>query len=723
MEHRSTLLLAAALAVAMLATPGLAQPAEGSGRVADTDDHVAAAIAISQAAFDDGEAAGVVLGRDDDFADSLAGAALAGTTRPILLTAGGVDQPLSEGILDEIARVYRPGLPGGQPACIEVFGSFDVAILGGPAAVSEQAEQDLRDAGYCVVRAAGPSRVETAVAVADLALAANQAGEGTLPLVLLARTDNAADSAPGGAVAAAAGAPLLVTPTDALHPATEEWLSQHPSDEVLLLGGETALSDAVANAVSAHTQTVSRAAGAARDATAVAIADRFPGEVNGATLVNGYADNAFAYAIPSSVLAAREGAPLLYVDRDRVPEPTAAALAALAPSFAQGCGVVVLTVGPVSAVSEAVRGEAESLACGGGQPPTGEDRGTGLISFIRVAAGEDPADVPGIYVADPDGANTRLVHAGTVRGQSWSLGGQHLYFVADQPPTGGFAGPPAQLGQPRFVIDCAFDGLVLDVCEVLEILEVGGFQTASDPTGTMLAIGETGADGFPFVSLLDLDSGESTPLEPLGDFNSLPGSVVFVPPRPGVPELQELSILSVESIDGQAHVTLRTGDGFPIDSFFDISNAFAAQIGPDGKVATSYTDRLEIFDLDDYFDDPEPEFAADFGGWAAFRPDGGKVAVTPFEGGDVTIFDLDPLDGLDDPFVLTRPSGPSSSLSSIGDSLGFVGVDGIEIFSDVPPFTVRRSDNAFEPKFQLEMEIFADGFESGDVSAWSTTVD
>jgi putative cell wall-binding protein len=74
--------------------------------------------------FDTGSAEGVVVGRDDVFADALSGGALAAVHHgPVLLTPPGAASP---GVVAEAARVLKPG--------------GTVYLLGGPAALSPAVE-------------------------------------------------------------------------------------------------------------------------------------------------------------------------------------------------------------------------------------------------------------------------------------------------------------------------------------------------------------------------------------------------------------------------------------------------------------------------------------------------------------------------------------------------------------------------------------------------------
>ena len=250
-----------------------------------------------------------VLARVDVFADALAAAPLSGTG-PLLFTDS--DQ-LDPAVADELTRVLSPG--------------GTVYLLGGESALTATVEQAVADLGLVPARLAGPSRVETALVVADTLTDADPPEQ-----VLLARAygleDNPtaawADALTGGAYGAATATPILLTPTETLHPAVATWLADHADPSVVVLGGEAAVSpDAVAPIVGAE-----RVAGPDRAATATEIADRLWGPLatGGFAVTNGYRDDGWTYGLAGAGLAADRGAPLLLTN-DTVPPATRTAVA------------------------------------------------------------------------------------------------------------------------------------------------------------------------------------------------------------------------------------------------------------------------------------------------------------------------------------------------------------------------------------------------------------
>ncbi|HWB71051.1 MAG TPA: cell wall-binding repeat-containing protein [Egibacteraceae bacterium] len=260
------------------------------------------------------QATHVVLARAELFADALGGAGLAGDSAPVLFTPGSSpaapDPGLEPAVAAEIDRVLG--------------GAGTVYVLGGSVAVSEDVVRELAADGYRVRRLAGPSRVETSVAVAREVLALRgRSGE-----VLIARASDWADAVTGGAYAAWAGSPVLLTDRSALHPAVDAFLNETRPGQRWALGGRAALGDEVAAAAGAQ-----RVAGPDRVATAVAIAQRLWGRTvpergDEFALMPAYADNGWAYALAYAPWSGLHAAPQLLVG-ERLPDAVRDYLAGL----------------------------------------------------------------------------------------------------------------------------------------------------------------------------------------------------------------------------------------------------------------------------------------------------------------------------------------------------------------------------------------------------------
>lgn len=269
----------------------------------EAEDNVAAAIAFSKTAFDDGAATYALLGRDDLFADSLSsGGAQGRLAAPLLLTP---TDSLDPRVRAELQRL----------------GVRTVVMLGGPNALSDGVEAALRAAGFGVRRVAGTNRLGTAVAVAEsffptpnTALVARAFGDTP------GDTRAFVDSLGAGAAAAATGQPLLLTHTHALSRETKAYLRDNPIDAVTIVGGPRAVSEAAEQEITALGIEVERVAGEDRYGTAAALALMLTpqGPPPLAVLVDGKDDDAWASGFPAATLQS----PVLLTADDTIPDET-----------------------------------------------------------------------------------------------------------------------------------------------------------------------------------------------------------------------------------------------------------------------------------------------------------------------------------------------------------------------------------------------------------------
>ncbi len=289
-----------------------------------------------------------MLARVDAFADALAGTALLHDA-PLLLTGGAT---LDGRAAAELDRVLADG--------------DTVYLLGGTGALSSTVAQQVADRGFRVVRLAGASRVETAVAVATEAQRLSGRRE-----VLLARaygpagdpTAAWADSVAAGGLAATLGVPVVITPGDRMHPAVAAFLARTRPTRTVVLGGAAALSTAVEQAAPKAV----RVAGADRTATAAALATRGWGSATtGArrfVVVNGEQPDGWTFGLAAAGLSADARAPMLLV--------TELVSAAVRPLVGT-CGaaqVDLAVMGDGTRVSASVRERLDALdgdACGAG---------------------------------------------------------------------------------------------------------------------------------------------------------------------------------------------------------------------------------------------------------------------------------------------------------------------------------------------------------------------
>ena len=219
-------------------------------------------------------------------------------------------------------------------------------------AVSERVEGSEKVDPSAVSRVAGPDRYTTA---AQLSFANFGAG---VPVVYLATGENFPDALAAGPAAAAGKGPLLLTNRAGLPQATADELARLNPARIVVVGGEGSVSGAVFNQlVAAHpSATIDRIAGSSRYATSAAIsADVFAEGLAKVYIATG--DN-FPDSLSGAAPAARDGSPVLLVERNAIPAEVKAELERLAPT-----DIVVLGGEPT--VTAAVQSQLASYTNGG----------------------------------------------------------------------------------------------------------------------------------------------------------------------------------------------------------------------------------------------------------------------------------------------------------------------------------------------------------------------
>ncbi|WLR55512.1 bifunctional 2',3'-cyclic-nucleotide 2'-phosphodiesterase/3'-nucleotidase [Mesobacillus subterraneus] len=267
-------------------------------------DRFETAIDISKEGWESAET--VVLVRSDEFADALAAAPLAYKyNAPILLTKPNT---LHEDTKAEIKRL----------------GAKRVVIVGGTGAVSSQIQSTLSSKmKLWVKRLGGENRFETA------ALVAEELGNSTKAVLVNGRDyPDAISAAP---YAAKNGLPILLTDAKKIPAETQEALKN--VTDTVLIGGTGVISTDIEKSVKGAT----RFGGATRFETSLKVATELDSVKTRVFVSTG---RGFADALAGSVLAAREDAPVVLVERNSMLKEVAALVDGKSVTVLGGEGVV-----------------------------------------------------------------------------------------------------------------------------------------------------------------------------------------------------------------------------------------------------------------------------------------------------------------------------------------------------------------------------------------------
>jgi len=286
-------------------TPKIGTPFPYAGlvRAAGADRYETAAV-ISEGSFAPSPGSSVFVTSGEAPADALtAGPAAASLDAPLLLTPG---TSLAPAAAAEITRL--------TPATVYVVGGAD--------RVSDAVLTAIRAAAPAatVTRVSGTTRYDTAVAVAQAFFPAAKG-------VVVTRGDTFPDALSGGAAAAAAGVPLMLTEPAALPAPVSTWLQGRTFATALVVGGTSSVSEGAAAAVATHVSDasqVTRLAGADRYATSAAVATAVFPDATTALVATG---EDFPDALAGVPAAAVNQAPILLVRSTCGPLPVIAYVA------------------------------------------------------------------------------------------------------------------------------------------------------------------------------------------------------------------------------------------------------------------------------------------------------------------------------------------------------------------------------------------------------------
>ena len=226
---------------------------------------VAIAQSVQDALVADGRTVTRISGQNRFETAAAAGAAVDATTADVGSTPEGRTAILANGLNFPDAVSGSPVAFAGRfpillaetnripPATLAALDSLaidHVLVLGGPAAISTPVEDAIEAAGYTTQRLAGDNRFATNATVNDFA--ADLLGVGG-PTAYLATGAAFPDALAAGPAAGLAGSPLLLTNPTVLPGSTSAYLRTNAAaiDEIVAIGGPSAISDATVAAAAA----------------------------------------------------------------------------------------------------------------------------------------------------------------------------------------------------------------------------------------------------------------------------------------------------------------------------------------------------------------------------------------------------------------------------------------------------------------------------------------
>jgi hypothetical protein len=245
------------------------------------------------------------------------------------------------------------------------------------------APEETEDLGFPAFATKNTTRVAGADPIADAAAVAlavdpSTGGvQGPDAVTLVDAADWPAGIAAASLVAAPVGAPILVTDSDEVPELTENAIrALGPEGSAETAGRQAFVIGSAASPDHLDTLEVKGTSAAEVAAEVASLRERLTGKPDHLLLAS---SDEPAFAMPAAGWAARSGDPVLYVQRDSVPEPTRKALRRYK-------GVPVYVLGPTSAISSKAFKEIEKLAPSA-ERVGADDPVASAIEFARYASG------------------------------------------------------------------------------------------------------------------------------------------------------------------------------------------------------------------------------------------------------------------------------------------------------------------------------------------------
>jgi len=295
-------------------------------------------------------------------------------------------------------------------------------------------------------RLSGADRFDTSAAISAASFAPD------VPAVYIANGLNFPDALSAGAVGGKTGSPVLLVNPGGIPDAVQQALTRLRPREIIVLGGTSSVSDAIAQQLRGFTLgTVTRLSGPDRFATSAAIsAASFAPDVPNVYIANGLN---FPDALSAAPIAGKEGSPVLLVYPGSIPPVIQQELARLRPA-----NIVVL--GGLNSVSGEVVQQLAGLTSGTVARLSGPDR------FATSAAVSQARFLPGVdtvYIAN----------------------GLNFPDALSAAPVGGRSGSPVLLVYPDSIP--AVIWAELDRLTPKQITVLGGLNSVDEKVAQQLA--------------------------------------------------------------------------------------------------------------------------------------------------------------------------------------------------------------------------------------------
>ncbi|HWQ43108.1 MAG TPA: cell wall-binding repeat-containing protein [Desulfosporosinus sp.] len=292
--------------------------------------------------YGNGKVKNVILSTGNGFADALSASVFAHEKEaPILLVNSSVDS--SKDALDYVIQ--------------HLDSTGTVYIIGGTGIIGTEFETKLNDLGIeKVVRIAGMDSYDTSYQIAS------SLNDITVPTVVISSGEQYPDAISISSFAANKGWPILLSPFDALPQEMKNYLLEKQPSKVYITGGAGVISESVKSEISnlLPQANVERLMGQSRFDTNVSIAETFAPNPSTVYLATGYG---FADALAGSVVAAKNGDPIILIDpsESTLPKSVASYFGKL---YANRLSVNLVSLGGRGIVSDEILKSSSDLISG-----------------------------------------------------------------------------------------------------------------------------------------------------------------------------------------------------------------------------------------------------------------------------------------------------------------------------------------------------------------------